>query len=86
MKWSEICKKYPDQIVLVEALTTTSKNNIRTVEDMSVLSEFNDSMAAWQQYKKVHKDNPDKELYIFHTSKEKAEVIEQFFVGIRGRQ
>lgn len=86
MKWSEVCEHYPDQIVLVEALLTTSKNNIRTVEEMSILSEFNDSMAAWQEYKKMHKSDPDKELYIFHTSKERAEVKEQFFVGIRGRQ
>lgn len=40
MKWSEVCEHYPDQIVLVEALTTTSINNIRTVEERSILSEF----------------------------------------------
>jgi hypothetical protein len=83
MKWSEVCEHYPDQIVLVEALATTSKDNI---QEMSILSEFSDNMAAWHAYKKIHKSNPGKELYIFHTSKEKAEVVEQFFVGIRGRQ
>jgi len=86
MRWSEVCRQYPDQIVLVEALETTSRNNIRTVEEMSILSNFDDDIVAWQEYKKIHKSNPDKELYILHTSKEKAEVIEQFFVGIRGRQ
>jgi hypothetical protein len=52
---------------------------------MSILSEFSDSMEAWKEYKRIHKSNPDKELYIFHTSKEKEEIIEQFFIGIRGR-
>ena len=85
MKWAEVCKQYPDQIVLVEALATNSMNNIRTVEDMSVLSKFDDNLAAWQEYKKLHKSHPNKELYLFHTSKGKAEVIEQFFTGIRGR-
>lgn len=85
MKWSEVCKHYPDQIVLVEALRTTSMNKIRTVEEMLILSDFQDSMAAWQAYKKLHKERPEKELYIFHTSKEKAEVVERFFIGIRGR-
>ncbi|MDQ6421496.1 hypothetical protein RB620_18890 [Paenibacillus sp. LHD-117] len=84
MQWSEICEKYPNQIVLVEALRTSSKDNIRTVEEMSILSDFRDNMDAWKEYKKIHRDMPEKELYIFHTSKEKAEVIEQFFVGIRG--
>ncbi|WP_373233412.1 hypothetical protein [Cohnella sp.] len=85
MQWSEICEKYPNQIVLVEALKTSSKDKIRTVEEMSIVSGFYDSMEAWQEYKKIHKDKPEKEIYIFHTSKKKAEVIEQFFVGIRGR-
>jgi hypothetical protein len=86
MKWHEVCEHYPNQIVLVEALSTTSDNHIRTIEEMSILSKFSDNMAAWNEYKRLHKSNPDKELYIFHTSKVKAEVIEQFFVGIRGRQ
>ena len=85
MQWSDICKKYPNKIVLVEALKTSSINKITTVEEMSILSDFQDSMDAWQEYKKIHKDMPEKELFIFHTSKEKAEVIEHFFIGIRGR-
>lgn len=84
VKWSEVRERYPDKIVLVEALSTTSFNKRRTVKDMSILADFNDDMAAWQEYKKQHKDNLGKELYIFHTSKEKAEVVEQFFAGVRG--
>jgi hypothetical protein len=85
MKWSEVREHYPDQIVLVEALKTSSENSVRTVEEMSILSDFQENMDAWKEYKKLHKEKPEKELYIFHTSKAKAEVIEQFFVGIRGR-
>lgn len=85
MKWSEVRDQYPDQIVLVEALKTSSQNKMRNIEEMSILSDFRDSIAAWQEYKKIHKENPEKELYIFHTSKRKAEVVEQFFAGIRGR-
>lgn len=84
MKWSDVRYHYPDRIVLVEALKTTSENSVRTVEEMSILSDFHDNKAAWQTYKKHRKEQPQKELYIFHTSKEKPEVIEQFFVGIRG--
>jgi hypothetical protein len=86
MKWYVVREQFPDKLVLVESLTATSKNNIRTIEEMSILSDFTDSMTAWQEYKKLHKNNPDKELYIFHTSKEKAEVVEKFFAGIRGLQ
>lgn len=82
MKWFEVREHYPHKIVLVEALKTTSENKVRTVEEMSILSNFQDNMDAWREYKKLHKEKPEKELYIFHTSKEKAEVVEQFFVGI----
>ncbi|MFZ3590224.1 hypothetical protein ACOI1C_13370 [Bacillus sp. DJP31] len=85
MDWSEVRLRYPNQIVLIEALATISENNIRTIKEMSIISYFEENMVAWKEYKKLHKNNPDKELYIFHTSKEKAEVVEQFFVGIRGQ-
>ncbi|SET22415.1 hypothetical protein SAMN05216389_10747 [Oceanobacillus limi] len=85
MKWSEVRNTFPNQIVLVEALETSLDHNVRTVNEMAVVSEFHDNMEAWQEYKKIHKQNPEKELYIFHTSKDNAEVIEQFFAGIRGR-
>ena len=82
MKWMEVCEHYPDRIVLVEALESTSINNIRTIEDMSIIAEFNEDLEAWHEYKKLHKNSPDRELYIFHTSKEKAEVKEHFLLGL----
>lgn len=85
MLWSEVREKYPDRIVLIEAIKTSSEDKIRTVNEMSILSDFDESSVAWKAYKKIHKNKPDKEIYLFHTSKEKAEVMEQFFVGIRGR-
>ena len=84
VKWSQVRGQYPNQIVLVEALETSSNNKILTIEEMSVLSDYTDSSDAWQDYKRIHRNKPEKEIYLFHTSKEKAEVIEQFFVGIRG--
>ncbi|MGG0719038.1 hypothetical protein ABE096_15795 [Robertmurraya massiliosenegalensis] len=84
MEWGLIRDQYPDKLVLVEALSTTSKDRIRTVEEMSIISIFEDNMDAWNAYKKTHKENPEKEIYVFHTSKEKPEVIEKFFNGVRG--
>ncbi|MFD1738704.1 hypothetical protein ACFSCX_19495 [Bacillus salitolerans] len=79
MEWGLVREQYPDKLVLVEALSTSSKDSVRTVEEMSIISTFDDNMYAWNAYKRVHKENPEKELYVFHTSKEKPEVIEKFF-------
>lgn len=86
MEWGLVREQYPDKLVLVEALSTSSKDSIRTVDEMSIISTFEDNMEAWKAYKRVHKENPEKELYVFHTSKEKPEVIEKFFIGVRGRR
>ncbi|MDQ1912325.1 hypothetical protein RAC89_18205 [Paenibacillus sp. GD4] len=83
MKWNEITKIYPNRLVLVEALKATSQNRIRIIEEMSVVNEYKDSMEAWEGYKQYHKDDPGRELYIFHTSRENVEVVEEFFSGVR---
>lgn len=86
MDWNLVREQFPNKFVLVEALSTTSKNKIRTVDEMSIISTYDDNMDAWNAYKRTHTENPDKEIYVFHTSKEKPEVIEKFFIGVRGRK
>lgn len=85
MKWQEIRSQYPNQWVLVEALKANSQNNKRKIQDMAVISEYDNSTKAWKGYKTLHLANPSRELYIFHTSNEKIEVTEERFTGIRRR-
>lgn len=84
MKWSNIRDIYPNCWVLVEALATHSNNHKRTIEEMSVVSEYDDPKHAWSSYKKLHLSEPNRELYVFYTGNEFIEVIEQPFTGIRG--
>ncbi|RBW68588.1 hypothetical protein [Bacillus taeanensis] len=85
MKWTEIRNQYPDKFVLVEAVSAYSKENKRIIEEMSLIEEYTSSKEAWSGYKKIHLEFPERELYIFHTSKEQIEVEEQRFIGVRGR-
>ncbi|MCM2996149.1 hypothetical protein M3647_01535 [Paenibacillus cellulositrophicus] len=84
MKWSNVRDIYPNRWVLVEALATHSNNHRRIIEEMSVVSEYDDPKDAWASYKKLHLSEPTRELYIFYTGNEYIEVIEQPFTGIRG--
>ena len=84
MKWSEVRKHYPGKVVLVEALKARSYDNKRYIEDMTVVSCHENTKEAWEEYKKLRKDSPAREFYIFHTSKEQIEVVEQTFTGVRG--
>ncbi|MCD9022059.1 hypothetical protein [Cohnella silvisoli] len=85
MKWPTIRDHYPNTWVLVEAIKASSVNNHRIIEEMSVMSEFPDSREAWREYKKFHLADPQREFYIFFTGNESIEVIEQPFMGFRGR-
>lgn len=85
MKWQDIRKQYGDRWVLVEALKANSIDNKRVIKDMAVISNHNDSRDAWKEYKSLHLSDPSRELYIFHTSNEEIEVIEQRFMGVRRR-
>jgi hypothetical protein len=85
VKWTEIRNHYPDTFVLVEAVSAYSKENKRIIEEMSFIEEYTSSNEAWGGYKKIHREFPERELYIFHTSKEQIEVEEQRFIGVRGR-
>jgi hypothetical protein len=86
MKWSEVREQFPDCWVLVEAISAVSRDSKRTIEEMSVLDNFEETMDAWKSYKHYHLADPNREFYIFYTGNEYLEVLEQPFIGIRGLQ
>ncbi|WP_170008549.1 hypothetical protein [Bacillus fonticola] len=85
MKWAQVRKQYPEQWVLVEAISAYSENSFRHLDELSVISNFPDSTMAWKEYKKLHLAEPSREYYIFHTDHETLEIKEQKFMGVRRR-
>lgn len=85
MKWEQVREQYPEQWVLVEAISANSKDSIRYLDELSVISNFLESTPAWKEYKKLHLADPTREYYIFHTDHETIEVKEQKFIGVRRR-
>jgi hypothetical protein len=83
MKWQEIRKRYPQQWVLVEAIKAHSKKNKRILEQIAVINTFPDSARAMQGYAELHRQAPARELYVFHTSRAKLDIIERTWLGIR---
>jgi len=51
MKWEQVRVRYPEQWVLVEAISAKSKVSIRHIEEVAVISSFTDSTLAWKEYK-----------------------------------
>ena len=86
MQWQEIRKHYPQQWLLIEAIKARSEASKRILEQLAVLSIFPDSAAAMKGYMQLHREAPERELYVFHTSRETLDITERRWLGIRGIQ
>ena len=84
MKWHEIRTHYPQQWLLIEAIKAHSEANKRILEQLAVVGTFPDSSTALKSYQQLHHEAPERELYVFHTSRETLDVTERRWLGIRG--
>ena len=84
MVWQDIRKYYPQQWLLVEAIQAHSEANKRILEQLAVVDTFPDSIAAMQRYTQLHHEAPQRELYVFHTSRERLDISERSWFGVRG--
>ncbi|MCL0060427.1 hypothetical protein M1N93_02405 [Dehalococcoidia bacterium] len=86
MKWQEIRIHYPQRWLLVEAIQARSEARKRILEELAVVGTFSDSVTALKSYQQLHHEAPERELYVFHTSRETLDVTERRWLGIRGAQ
>ena len=86
MDWEQIRSRLPDQWLLVEALKAHSESGKRIVEDLSVVGVFPDSRVAMADYRRLHREYPDREMYVLHTSREQVDIEEIYWTGIRPAQ
>lgn len=79
MKWEEVRKIYPDRFVKIQILKAHIEDNVRYIDDMSVMQAFDDEREATRELVRAKDD-----ILVYHTGKEKLEVqIKQIF-GFRG--
>ena len=83
MKWDQVRETYPNKWVIVEAIKAHSEDNQRIVEDLSVYGEYENSMDALKKHAEMHKQLPNREFYFFHTSRERLDIIEKKWTGLR---
>jgi hypothetical protein len=83
MTWQDIRQRYPNEWLLIEATKAGSQNGKRILESMLVVDTFENGTSAWKAYSEAHKNNPQRELYPVHTSKEHLEIKEHVWLGVR---
>ncbi len=84
MRWEQIRSQYPHQWLLVEVIQAHSEANKRIVEEMTVVNVFPDSRLALKDYTTLHRQSPGRELLVLHTDREKLDITERRWFGIRG--
>jgi len=84
MQWQDIRQHYPHQWLLIEAITAHSAAGKRVLEHLAVIDTFADSVTAIQRYTQLHRDAPERELYVFHTSRETLDIVERQWFVMRG--
>jgi hypothetical protein len=84
MQWSEICNAYPNQWLIIEALKAHTESDYRRrLDEIAVIESCPDGSAAMQNYRRLHRLHPIRELYFVHTSRKKLDIREQQWLGIR---
>jgi hypothetical protein len=83
MKWEKIREHYPNQWVLMEAIDACTDDGKRIVQEGSVVNYYKDSKVALDEYKDLHRQSPERELYVVHTSNQELEILERKWLGIR---
>ena len=86
MQWSDIRRYYPNQWLLIEALQAHSETGYRVVDDALVVGVFEDSQSALKGHAGLHREAPQRELYVFHTSRQDLDILERSWLGVRAAQ
>ncbi len=84
MQWQDIRAHYPDRWLLVEAIKAHSEDDRRILDDIAVVEAFDNSDAAMKGYTGLHREAPQRELYVFDTQREELDITERRWLGIRG--
>ena len=87
MLWSDIRTTYPDQWLIIEALQAhTTPDSQRILDRLAVIETVSDGKTAFQRYRELHQQYPDREFYFVHTSREILEIHEQQWPDIRSKR
>ena len=84
MTWSEVRQHFPRQWLLVEATRAHSEANHRILDELAVLGSYPTGKSAMDRYLEMHREMPERELFVLHTSREELEIEELRWLGIRG--
>jgi hypothetical protein len=83
MRWAEIREQYPDQWLIIDTLEAHTEGDRRKLEQMTVVEVCPDGAAAFQRYRELHRQYPQREFYFVHTAREELDIRERHWLGLQ---
>ncbi len=84
MTWSQVRQVCPNQWLVIEALEAhTTPDKQRNLDKIAIIQHCSDGRAAMQKYRKLHLEYPLREFFFVHTGREKLDIRERRWLGIR---
>ena len=83
MRWSDIRTAYPGQWLVIEALEAHSAEQQRVLDRIAVIEACANGQVAFESYRRLHKEYPQREFYYVSTSREALDIRERVWLGIR---
>ena len=77
MRWAETRQQYPNQWLVIDALEAHTEGDRRKLDQMTVVQVCPDGTAAYQRYRRLHQEHPQRELYYVHTAREELDIRER---------
>jgi hypothetical protein len=85
MHWSEVRSKYPEQWLLIEALSAHTLSHRRVFNALAVIEPCSDGATALRRHRELSREYPGRELYYVHTANADFQAEERAVVPIRPR-
>lgn len=83
MQWTELRHHYPHQWLVVEAVKAHSARGRRELEELALVDAYGDGESALRTYLRLHRQAPERELYVVHTDREALDIAERSWLGLR---
>ena len=83
MDWQSVRETHPHRWLVVEALKARSEGGRRHLDDLAVVDVHGESRDAMERYLTLHREDPERELYVVHSDRERLDVEERRWLGLR---
>ena len=83
MRWAQVREQYPNHWLIIDALEAHTEGNRRELDQMTVVEICPDGATAYRRYRELHRQHPAREFYFVHTAREKLDIRERHWWGLR---